>query len=915
MHLVGIQFTAMFKKLSALLTATLTILTVLAVSPTPVSAATVSVAIYASGPSGGVPGVTFRIKKRNTYDEISMRYKAALGRYGDPAGIANYQASSYTLNQMTTELLASGEFSSTYGNPSNSTFVNNVYINLTGSGADSGGLSYWTGLMNNGMSRTSLIDNLLLPANLGSTAWVRATDDHEMNQLMGTYTTGATGAYDYAIDDSSNYSITVLSVPAGYYDTGTNAIMPLTGSKTFNINAYAKLTITTRSPYTGGSNWGSTPIKVNGTTYTTNSSGTLTYTTTSPSGTVTIEKLTRTGSPTTLFYAPTTITQSYSPNQTYAITIPYFRVASASTTTSPFIRLTGPTATATASTTISNFDAYGPTATVRYELHGPYPTSALGTKETTPQVYTATSSSHTSSSLTRTTSPYPISVEAGWYSWEVTTTVQDAGYGTQTPLVQAFGSAALKFEVRKAVTLDAVANNAEVEFQGTGFATNSIATTISDLSAGEQATLKYEVFGPKETAAEISDAIAKNGPSDVTTTVTGTSASTETHTQSFDFDTPGYYGVKTTLTLDSGTSSVIDTTWNSSGSDAIFKVSELVDLKGYAFATNPDGSGFMPVDGLVVEVKNNETGEVLTSTFTTGEPGTESPGFFTTKVKRGNSYCVTPVAVPDTKVAGTLGLSPISFFTMNRIETGNIVADAVDPGGYDGTVVGTPASSGDAIIFDGTDDNVAQSAALPISGGSFSTSVTFTVDPDNKAIDQTVFTLFENPVTGKGLSLNVKNTGAATRTLKLDMLGSQIDLGTITTNSPVTVVITYDDTTGIIEATTSKDQVSPYAGSIGNFDVDPVLHVGSYANLAQFFAGSVSEISVYDRILSTADIETLYDISEEPTYILGTKSYCTNGPVTTGITENRAIQIPVSYEGELAASGFGFEADRNSDSR
>ena len=82
--------------------------------------------------------------------------------------------------------------------------------------------------------------------------------------------------------------------------------------------------------------------------------------------------------------------------------------------------------------------------------------------------------------------------------------------------------------------------------------------------------------------------------------------------------------------------------------------------------------------------------------------------------------------------------------------------------------------------------------------------------------------------------------------------------------------------------------------------------------MAQFFAGSVSEISVYDRILSTADIETLYDISEEPTYILGTKSYCTNGPVTTGITENRAIQIPVSYEGELAASGFGFEADRNS---
>ena len=83
-------------------------------------------------------------------------YNASFKRLPDPDGlrywIVNFSSGKDDERAVASSFLASAEFKQRYGeNVSDSNYVNTLYNNALGRDADTGGLNYWLGNLNNGI--------------------------------------------------------------------------------------------------------------------------------------------------------------------------------------------------------------------------------------------------------------------------------------------------------------------------------------------------------------------------------------------------------------------------------------------------------------------------------------------------------------------------------------------------------------------------------------------------------------------------------------------------------------------------------------------------------------------------------------------------------------------------------------------
>ena len=83
-------------------------------------------------------------------------YNASFKRLPDPDGlrywIVNFSSGKDDERAVASSFLASAEFKQRYGeNVSDSNYVNTLYNNVLGRDADTGGLNYWLGNLNNGI--------------------------------------------------------------------------------------------------------------------------------------------------------------------------------------------------------------------------------------------------------------------------------------------------------------------------------------------------------------------------------------------------------------------------------------------------------------------------------------------------------------------------------------------------------------------------------------------------------------------------------------------------------------------------------------------------------------------------------------------------------------------------------------------
>ena len=93
--------------------------------------------------------------KDNSTGEMFRLYNAAFARFPDSSGlkywIDKFSSGKNDSRSVASSFLVSDEFSNKYGkNVPDSTYVNNLYKNVLGRGADASGLNYWTGQLNNG---------------------------------------------------------------------------------------------------------------------------------------------------------------------------------------------------------------------------------------------------------------------------------------------------------------------------------------------------------------------------------------------------------------------------------------------------------------------------------------------------------------------------------------------------------------------------------------------------------------------------------------------------------------------------------------------------------------------------------------------------------------------------------------------
>jgi len=98
----------------------------------------------------------------DTVAPIARLYYATLDRIPDAEGLS-YWVSEYqkgvSLNEICSGFMASSEFQDNYGDLSDdSAFLEQLYQNVLNRGADSDGLDYWLGLMNQGLSRVEVVD-------------------------------------------------------------------------------------------------------------------------------------------------------------------------------------------------------------------------------------------------------------------------------------------------------------------------------------------------------------------------------------------------------------------------------------------------------------------------------------------------------------------------------------------------------------------------------------------------------------------------------------------------------------------------------------------------------------------------------------------------------------------------------------
>ncbi len=96
----------------------------------------------------------------NVMAPVIRLYRAHLRRSPDVAGLAFWAGlfrQGTSLNTISGELAKSAEFTNTYGSLTNSQFVDLVYQNVLGRGADEAGRSFWLGEMAGGLSRGAVM--------------------------------------------------------------------------------------------------------------------------------------------------------------------------------------------------------------------------------------------------------------------------------------------------------------------------------------------------------------------------------------------------------------------------------------------------------------------------------------------------------------------------------------------------------------------------------------------------------------------------------------------------------------------------------------------------------------------------------------------------------------------------------------
>lgn len=108
---------------------------------------------------------------------VYMIYKAAFNRASDASGMGYWLAQKDGGSDMVTNIaqgfVNSAEFIAKYGaNPSNSSYVNNLYKNVLGRAGEAGGVTYWTGEMDAGRvsKAQALVQFATLPEGAGIVA-------------------------------------------------------------------------------------------------------------------------------------------------------------------------------------------------------------------------------------------------------------------------------------------------------------------------------------------------------------------------------------------------------------------------------------------------------------------------------------------------------------------------------------------------------------------------------------------------------------------------------------------------------------------------------------------------------------------------------------------------------------------------
>ncbi|MES3153369.1 DUF4214 domain-containing protein [Sphingomonas faeni] len=93
--------------------------------------------------------------------QVTRLYDTVLQRGADPIGLEYWldriQDQGATLNTVATDFLNSAEFQAATGTLSNAAFVDYVYQQALGRGADPAGGSFWTAQLNGGLSRSSML--------------------------------------------------------------------------------------------------------------------------------------------------------------------------------------------------------------------------------------------------------------------------------------------------------------------------------------------------------------------------------------------------------------------------------------------------------------------------------------------------------------------------------------------------------------------------------------------------------------------------------------------------------------------------------------------------------------------------------------------------------------------------------------
>ena len=99
--------------------------------------------------------------RSETAAEVARLYDTVFGRAPDVGGLSFWKdaldGGRATLAQAADAFTQSAEFRGQYGNLGNRDFANALYVNTLDRPADGGGLDYWTGVLNSGVSRAEVV--------------------------------------------------------------------------------------------------------------------------------------------------------------------------------------------------------------------------------------------------------------------------------------------------------------------------------------------------------------------------------------------------------------------------------------------------------------------------------------------------------------------------------------------------------------------------------------------------------------------------------------------------------------------------------------------------------------------------------------------------------------------------------------